>query len=930
MQFSLAVFLFAFFPLFLLAEEKCEIEVSASVSPSFGFYSSDDEPVSAQFLSGVKANKFCTLPLSITYPGSTEKQVRSHSDSFTKTFPVSGHFTLHDLSVSASDSCGFYNGVSVSTCSIVEWNVSPEAVAAARSGPVCADSVSPYTLREKKVIPKATAAFTATQQNTDRLPAPTLAHIVPGSLKIVPDESYVARTKRERHFTPASPYSPLDSFAVEFKLKYCVFPGEIFYGQLKTTDTSGTEIHVGGIFDLFKHGRFQLVKTEAHTATYRGAFEFNQAPERMEALVESIAAGREVTAFVFDNNYDTTPPQRLPVPMTNCARLWGSGRHTLVFSRLDYLNKYPLSVFINDAESVRTHGFEKIDPFRQPQYKESFSHFADLRLYDPTEWNKATDTLLDDDLAYGKKRLTLRVYNNVFKNIAGAGASCQSDSGAITAALGASPEPGFAALSGRGLFVDKDVEEVIKDYELFPSPLPIVVLHEFGHAFAGLNDEYVHRNGPEDELRFGMPFRNCSIVPRTAWQLNGIRYGDTKYSGCTFPEVFRGGTRASPNTVPVYRPSDKSMMKAAQSGEWRFNVVSCGYIVAAIKGGQAKDYWPECMRYDTVKPTETAAAPFGRFLSWFAPGALPAGEHLVAQVGSPVTGGQQSPPYLIIESFDPHNPWGEIVEVVPDDYVEPVTPITPPSLSLNLTASAPVVTGGSAGAEDRLYTGEMTLRAAITNEGEEIQQTFGNTIQYRDVSVSGAWVDWITFEVSGLIAGGRATVEHTWGGGVGEWEFRLVADSGNVVTESDEQDNYSEPARVSIVAREGEIAPPSASGGAPKLLLSTPVISGQQAGLGKVVAGSMKISAKVTNIGNGIAPPFKLLLFSSRNGRDWSAWTRLDFLRLAPNAEREVVYTWRGRTGQWYFKVCEDSANTCSSASVVEVVPVGRSKYELL
>lgn len=26
-----------------------------------------------------------------------------------------------------------------------------------------------------------------------------------------------------------------------------------------------------------------------------------------------------------------------------------------------------------------------------------------------------------------------------------------------------------------------------------------------------------------------------------------------------------------------------------------FNVVSCGYIIAGLKGGNGKTYWPECL-----------------------------------------------------------------------------------------------------------------------------------------------------------------------------------------------------------------------------------------------------------------------------------------------------------------------------------------------
>ncbi|MDO8594458.1 MAG: CARDB domain-containing protein, partial [bacterium] len=188
---------------------------------------------------------------------------------------------------------------------------------------------------------------------------------------------------------------------------------------------------------------------------------------------------------------------------------------------------------------------------------------------------------------------------------------------------------------------------------------------------------------------------------------------------------------------------------------------------------------------------------------------------------------------------------------------------------INLSATKPSISaepGGEAATE--LPAGEVTLRVVITNEGAEIRETFGNTIQYRDVTANGVWIPWVTFEVAGLVAGGEATVRHTWGAGAGNWGFRLVADSGGTIAETNEQDNYSEATPVFIVA--GTTLPPSPPpSGMPKLFLATPVISGRQAGLGKVYAGSMTISAKATNSGDGILPASSGGFQYSTDGKDW-------------------------------------------------------------
>ncbi len=230
----------------------------------------------------------------------------------------------------------------------------------------------------------------------------------------------------------------------------------------------------------------------------------------------------------------------------------------------------------------------------------------------------------------------------------------------------------------------------------------------------------------------------------------------------------------------------------------------------------------------------------------------------------------------------------------------------------NLSVAQPTITSPTAGNSSALYAGETTIHLSIVNKEATIKQTFGNTIQYRDVTSNGPWTDWVKFEIAGLVAGEKTDIAHTWTAGAGKWEFRLVANNGN---------NISETTSVNILPRGDAVAPsvPPASS-APKLSLTTPTISGTQAGIGKLRAGSMTISEKVTNTGVGSAPPFQILLLYSQNGTDWSDWIRLDSLKLAPQAERTMIYTWNGNAGKWYFKACEDIKDTCSEPLLVEII----------
>jgi len=387
---------------------------------------------------------------------------------------------------------------------------------------------------------------------------------------------------------------------------------------------------------------------------------------KMEKLILSITNNEPVYLGVLTyqevNGEREFKWEKSSVSFSVCAPMWGSGQHKVVFGRMDNTD-YSLPKFIQDAESVRTSGFEKTDPFNQ--YRRYFSHLLDLHLSDPMPFNNSLIKLANP--VSGGPRYNLRRHNDTFANLSAIGSSCGNSS--VTVALGKTLNPGQAAMKGKALFVNKEVERILKA-EKYHGSLPIVVLHEFGHAFAGLNDEYEY-GGPDKEIP--MPFRNCSTVPQSAWTYNNVRYGDTVHKGCSYSSVYRIGTGANKTAVPIYRPSDKSMMKAAQSGEFRFNVVSCGYIIEAIKGGKAQDYWQECMGYDTVKPTGVGALRyiFSPLLSLFDRDS----SGLTAQVGGANdTDTTNENDYLIIESFDPNDPWGQIIEIVPDSEAPPMDP----------------------------------------------------------------------------------------------------------------------------------------------------------------------------------------------------------------------------------------------------------------
>ena len=129
--------------------------------------------------------------------------------------------------------------------------------------------------------------------------------------------------------------------------------------------------------------------------------------------------------------------------------------------------------------------------------------------------------------------------------------------------------------------------------------LSFIAMHEFGHAFCGLDDEYLY-----GESKYGIlykPLTNCVHLPREDYQYNKILYGNLNNVGCSYKSLFASPKALSENpSLYYYRPSYNSIMSSYR-GLVEFNVVSCGYCLAAIKGGDPKSYWPECMKLDTIR-----------------------------------------------------------------------------------------------------------------------------------------------------------------------------------------------------------------------------------------------------------------------------------------------------------------------------------------
>ena len=99
-------------------------------------------------------------------------------------------------------------------------------------------------------------------------------------------------------------------------------------------------------------------------------------------------------------------------------------------------------------------------------------------------------------------------------------------------------------------------------------------------------------------------------------------------------------------------------------------------------------------------------------------------------------------------------------------------------------------------------------------------------------------------------------------------------------------------------------------------------MSGIQAGAGKLKAGSMTFESKTTNAGDGVSRPFQALLQYSKDDVSWSDWVQINLPALGPGQFSDVIYSWSGGEGVWYFRACDDISDTCSPSTKVEIVPI--------
>lgn len=136
------------------------------------------------------------------------------------------------------------------------------------------------------------------------------------------------------------------------------------------------------------------------------------------------------------------------------------------------------------------------------------------------------------------------------------------------------------------------------------SNLPSVGVHEAGHSLANLSDEYPKSGGTmeyKDEVYINDPpnatriKNNCTVNPWRSYRSSsgGKLYGATSIKGCFNAKATFWGLK-----FPIFRPTNTSLMHYGDSGNDKFNTISCGYVLSFINGKNPKDNFEECHHMD--------------------------------------------------------------------------------------------------------------------------------------------------------------------------------------------------------------------------------------------------------------------------------------------------------------------------------------------
>ena len=324
---------------------------------------------------------------------------------------------------------------------------------------------------------------------------------------------------------------------------------------------------------------------------YDGLSDMGYSAATEDAVVNNIASTgnfqNQATGYgsYYPNNF-----ANVSAPATNCVALSGTGPKKIVFMRGSGLSGN-VSDFLVQVNDIINNGFRSIDPFRKYDNLNTFSYYVDLKKVDQSTLSKT---------ASGRYLANASQVTSV--------SSCGASANEYVFVFNdPSIYIGYTEFNKRVVYINAPA--LIADGQ----SLAQTTIHESGHQLGYLYDEYNDPSRPDGDL-FGLDaYSNCTYDPRIDYTYGNHIYGVVGIRSCLYNYNGAGYTPVGGTNPLYYRPSNDSIMNTGVTSS-KFNVISCGYLVASFKGevvdkAHAQTHWDECEGLDTIKDGYAVLAP---------------------------------------------------------------------------------------------------------------------------------------------------------------------------------------------------------------------------------------------------------------------------------------------------------------------------------
>ena len=405
---------------------------------------------------------------------------------------------------------------------------------------------------------------------------------------------YVLKVSREKGFVPKEPFTIFDNIICETNTKP-EEDGRLYIEEnVKVKEGFGTKIPDFTYIVLEKEKWDYNSERESYiykiSGDYRGLANTDIAKNRK--IINLIATENGASIFCVVNKEVSRK-----VPMTNCVHY--SGKDDAKYKIVEVLGKSAVdkavekSFFHSEYFWLREqgsgnekYGIKEHQPFKE--YSNNFAFYLDLKTVDDSSF-VVKDAQVDSGV----------FDSSVFENIPKM-SSC-SDA-RIYNFYNQRTYLAYTRLGSRVIFMRIATKDYMnRERDHVPGT---TFMHELGHAFVSLDDEYFSNSQYSEMKKKYAPNLGEEEADK---KLAGIYESQKAQKNCVktvnwdakYGEQDLNSPGCGAWVKEYYRPTADSLMQEQSSSG--YNVVSCGYIMQILLGGgNITKYWEKCLNYGDV------------------------------------------------------------------------------------------------------------------------------------------------------------------------------------------------------------------------------------------------------------------------------------------------------------------------------------------